>query len=100
MGLAERSQEPSSISFMVIPKDEKNGVAKEIQVLNSERIIGYSTYSGMMRNEKDGGQNDHNSLLLTNDDSDYYNVTVNLIVKKGGSNGLNEITNMAPAQPQ
>jgi hypothetical protein len=55
MGLVERSSEPNTISFMVIPKDEKNGVAKEIQVLNSERIIGYSTYSGMMRNEKDGG---------------------------------------------
>ena len=51
----------------------------------------------MMRNEKDG-QNDQNSLLLTNDDSDYYNVTVNLIVKKGGSTGSNDFTNIA--QPQ
>lgn len=51
-------------------------------MLNSERIIGYSTYSSMMRGDKDG-QQDH-SLLMTNDDSDYYNVTVNLIVKKGG----------------
>lgn len=66
-----------------MPKDQKNAVTKEIQVLNSERIIGYSTYSGMMRGEKEG-QQDH-SLLMTNDDADYYNVTVNLIVKKGGA---------------
>jgi len=77
----------------VLPKDQKNGVAKEIQVLNSERIIGYSTYSGMIHNDK-YGQNDH-SLLLTNDDSDYYNVTVNLIVKKGGSSLPSEMPSMA-----
>lgn len=75
------------MSFYVLPKDARNGVAKEIQVLNSERIIGYSTYSSMMQNDNKDSQSadkDH-SLLLTNDDSDYYNVTVNLIVKKGGA---------------
>jgi hypothetical protein len=71
------------MSFYVIPKDKNNGVAKEIQVLNSERIIGYSTYSSMARGDKDA-QTDH-SFLMTNDDSDYYNVTVNFIVKKGGA---------------
>lgn len=89
----------SSISFYVMPKDSKNGVAKEIQVLNSERIIGYSTYSGMMHGgDKDGGQQEH-SLLMTNDDADYYNVTVNLIVKKGGGFQSEPTLSIQAAQP-
>ena len=79
------SNDPSTISFYVLPKDQKNGVAKEIQVLNSERIIGYSTAAGMIQHDKDGLSDHDHSLLMTNDDSDYYNVTVNLIVKKGGA---------------
>ena len=105
MGLLERASEPNSISFVVLPKDLRNGVAKEIQVLNSERIIGYSTYSGMLRNDKgevgQQQQSDHDhSLLLTNDDSDYYNVTVNLIVKKGGASNPSDFAAATPTQQQ
>ena len=39
------------MTFYVMPKDLKNGVAKDIQVLNSERIVGYNTYEGMMRSD-------------------------------------------------
>ena len=72
-----------------MPKDLKNGVAKDIQVLNSERIVGYSTYEGMMRSDnsqqsaKEGLQD--RSFLMMNDEAEYYNVTVNFVVKKGGS---------------
>ena len=77
------------MTFYVMPKDLKNGVAKDIQVLNSERIVGYNTYEGMMRSDnqqsgaKDGVQD--RSFLMMNDEAEYYNVTVNFVVKKGGS---------------
>lgn len=58
-------------------------------MLNSERIVGYNTYEGMMRSDnlqsgsKDGMQD--RSFLMMNDEAEYYNVTVNFVVKKGGS---------------
>jgi len=39
------------MAFYILPKDPKNSVAKDIQVLNSERIIGYNTYTSMMNGE-------------------------------------------------
>lgn len=64
-------EEPESLEFTVLPKNAKNGVQKlDMQVISSERIIGYS--SGVV---------DKSKMLF--DDSDYYNVTVNMVVKKG-----------------
>ena len=90
------------MAFYILPKDPKNSVAKDIQVLNSERIIGYNTYTSMINGDsasmsgKDGLQD--KSFLQMNDDADYYNVTVNLIVKKGG-NGNIEGQQIQPSQP-
>lgn len=61
------------MEFSIIPKSFKDSVTQDVQVLNSERIVGYSTYSNILGGER----------LMTNmDDSDYYNVTLNLVVKR------------------
>ena len=46
------------MTFEIIPKDSRGAVGKEIQVLNSERIIGYDTYSNIL----DRGVDDDQSL--------------------------------------
>lgn len=51
-------------------------------MLNSERIIGYNTYSNILDKEK--------VMATSIEDADYYNVTVNFVVKKG--NGAAEPT--------
>ena len=65
---------PDMMSFSIIPKTMRNSVTKDLQVLNSEHIIGYNTYSMI---QKDMSQSQ------AMDDSEYYNVTVNFIVKRG-----------------
>lgn len=62
-----------TMEFTIIPKSFKDSVTQDVQVLNSERIVGFSTYSNLLEKDR----------LMTNmDDSDYYNVTVNLVVKR------------------
>ena len=39
------------MAFYILPKDPKNSVAKDIQVLNYERIIGYNTYTSMINGD-------------------------------------------------
>jgi hypothetical protein len=57
-----------------LPKNLRDSVVtKEVQVLNSEKIIGYTALGG-------GSTSDKMSQMM--EDSDYYNVTVNLIVKR------------------
>ena len=46
-------------------------VTQDVQVLNSERIVGYNTFNSMADKSK-----------LDIDDADYYNVTVNMVVKR------------------
>ena len=55
----------------MVPKNPKNGIQPEMQVVSSERILGYNTVNGIL---------DKSKML---DDSEYYNVTVNMVVKKG-----------------
>ena len=62
------------MEFSIIPKNLRDAVTQDVQVLNSERIIGYSTYSNILERDK---------MLASMDDADYYNVTVNLVVKRG-----------------
>ena len=56
----------------MIPKNAKNGVQPDIQVVQSERILGYNTVNGIFDKSK-----------MVVDDSEYYNVTVNMVIKKG-----------------
>jgi hypothetical protein len=51
-------------------------VASPIQVLSSEKIIGYNTYSGIL---------DKSKQMSQVDEGDYYNVTLNLVVRKGSN---------------
>ena len=59
---------------MIMPRNTRDNVAKEVQVLTSEKIIGYNTYSNILDQTQ--------KLQSSMDDSDYYNVTVNFIVKR------------------
>jgi hypothetical protein len=36
------------MEFTIMPKNIRDGVTDDVQVLNSERIIGYTTYNGLM----------------------------------------------------
>jgi hypothetical protein len=70
-----------TMDFTIIPKSFKDSVTQDVQVLNSERIVGYSTYSNLLEKDK----------LMTNmDDSDYYNVTLNLVVKRSSDYAANQ----------
>ena len=41
-----------------MPKNARDSVTKDIQVLNSERIVGYNTYSNILDKEKIMAAND------------------------------------------
>ena len=70
-----------NMEFSIIPKSFKDSVTQDVQVLNSERIIGYSTYSNLLEKDK----------LMTNmDDSDYYNVTLNFVIKRFSDYSANQ----------
>jgi len=70
-----------TMEFTIIPKSFKDSVTQDVQVLNSERIVGFSTYSNLLERDK----------LMTNmDDSDYYNVTVNLVIKRSSDYAANQ----------
>ena len=61
------------MDFSIVPKNIRDSVQRDIQVLNSERIIGYNTYNNILTQDKiDEAMND----------SDFYNVTVNFIVQR------------------
>ena len=59
------------MEFSVIPMNMKDLVTKDIKVLSQERIIGYNA----LVQDKD--------MIMDNAGSDYYNVTVSMVVKKG-----------------
>jgi hypothetical protein len=48
-------------------------VTKDVQVLNSERIIGYNTYNNILQRSKEPD---------TDQSADFYNVTVNFVMKR------------------
>lgn len=67
------------MKFTIVPANIRDSVTKDIQVVNSEKLIGYNSYAAIagegikpMNNMDDAG-------------SDYYNVTVNLVIKRGSA---------------
>jgi len=66
------------LEFEVFPKNSQNSVEKGINVLSQEKIMGYQNYLNSI----------HDKSLMQVDDSDFYNVTVNMIVKKGSKLGM------------
>jgi len=69
------NQAPELLEFEIIPKNVQNGVEKGINVLSQEKIMGYQNYLNSI----------HDKSLLQVDDSEFYNVTVNMVVKKGSN---------------
>jgi len=55
-------------------------VTKDVQVLNSERVIGYNTYNNILEQEQGQSQD-----IQIDSNSDFYNVTVNFIMKRKSS---------------
>lgn len=39
---------PEDIRFQIMPQDLRDFVTKDVQVLNSERIIGFNTYNNIL----------------------------------------------------
>jgi hypothetical protein len=70
----------------VIAKNPKNGIQSNVEVVSSERIIGYNTINGIL---------EKNKML---DDSEYYNVTLNLVVRKGS--GFQQVVEVDEAKPE
>ena len=68
---------PEEVKFSILPQDLRDFVTKDVQVLNSERIIGYNTYNNILEKSKH----------LNSENADYYNVTVNFIMKRNTAGG-------------
>lgn len=64
------------MKFTIVPANLRDSVTKDIQVLNSEKMIGYNM---MLGGEKNAMNN------MDDAGSDYYNVTVNLVIKRGSA---------------
>lgn len=62
-----------------MPKNLKNGVEKDITVLSQEKIMGYQSYLNSIADKS----------LMQVDDSEFYNVTVNMVIKKGSNYSVN-----------
>lgn len=73
---------PEEVKISILPQDLRDFVTKDVQVLNSERIIGYNTYNNILAQE-------HRDINLASDNSDYYNVTVNFIMKRSTTSKSN-----------
>ena len=74
------NQAPEVLEFEVFPKSSQNSVEKGINVLSQEKIMGYQNYLNSI----------HDKSMMQVDDSEFYNVTVNMIVKKGSKFGMPE----------
>lgn len=61
-----------NIKFTVVPANLRDSVTKDIQVVNSEKLVGYNMMLGGKESIDEAG-------------SDYYNVTVNMVIKRGSA---------------
>ena len=64
---------PENLQFRVVPNSNRDMV-NSIDVIDNQKILGFSTYNNLLT---DGAKHD-----ITDSDADYYNVTVNLVVKR------------------
>jgi hypothetical protein len=48
---------PEEVRFQIMPQDLRDFVTKDVQVLNSERIIGYNTYNNILEQEQGMNKN-------------------------------------------
>ena len=78
--LTADDQNEEEIKLSIVPSDMRDTVTNEVQVLNSERIIGYDTFSQVQNQRAD-----KIDAAMERADSDYYNVTVNFIMMRKGN---------------
>lgn len=69
------SQAPEVVEFEILPKNLKDGVEKGINVLSQEKLMGYQQYLSSIGEQP----------LMQADDSEFYNVTVSMVIKKGSN---------------
>lgn len=61
-----------TMKFTVVPANIRDSVTKDIKIVNSEKLVGYNMMLGGKESIEDAG-------------SDYYNVTVNMVIKRGSA---------------
>ena len=64
---------PDNLSFRIVPNGIRDQV-NSIDVIDNQKILGFSTYNNLLT---DGAKHD-----ITDSDADFYNVTVNMVVKR------------------
>jgi len=64
---------PENLQFRIVPNSNRDMV-NSVDVIDNQKILGFSTYNNLLT---DGAKHD-----ITDSDADYYNVTVNLVVKR------------------
>ena len=64
---------PELLGFKIVPNSVRDQV-NSVDVIDNQKILGFSTYNNLLT---DGAKHD-----ITDSDADYYNVTVNLVVKR------------------
>lgn len=69
---------PEVVEFEILPKNLKDGVEKGINVLSQEKLMGYQQYLNSIGEQP----------LMQADDSEFYNVTVSMVIKKGSNYSL------------
>ena len=87
---SNNSLDENLITFYLVPKDPKNRIDDEIQVLSSEYVSSTfvnSTSIKIGENAQVVGQKDqlNQNEAGQKDQDEYYNVTVNFLVKKGAT---------------
>lgn len=68
-------EKPEDIKLSIFPQDVRDFITKDVQVLNAERIVGYNTYNNILEKQ-------HSKALNSDSNSDFYNVTVNFVMKR------------------
>ena len=64
---------PENLQFRIVPNSNRD-LVNSVDVIDNQKILGFSTYNNLLT---DGAKHD-----ITDSDADYYNVTVNLVVKR------------------
>lgn len=71
-------EKPEDIKLSLFPQDVRDYITKDVQVLNAERIVGYNTYNNILEKQQ-------SKALNSDSNSDFYNVTVNFVMKRKGA---------------
>jgi hypothetical protein len=76
-----------TLDFMVVPQNTKDSVQSEIQLIEADKLDSYQAEDGVLDKSK-----------TSSDDGEYYNVTLNMVLKKGGSKPVKSVQKAALLQ--